>query len=191
MTISQRFDKLIGQAPWVAVVLYPLLVGLFVVVAVITAIDLNSRREAWSAARDVLQQVEGRGVARRVNVATDDVSVPAGSPFLEGSSVSVAGAALLQRLTGAIVKVGGNILSSQIDLQALPSKPGYISVTTNSELDSRSLQPLLYDIEAGMPFLFVDQLVVQAPAANAATANAQGGKLRVLMSVSGQWQRAK
>ncbi|WP_368681210.1 GspMb/PilO family protein [Acinetobacter baumannii] len=51
------------------------------------------------------------------------------------------------------------------------------------------MQPLLYDIEAGMPFLFIDQLVVQAP--SGAGGNGQGGKMRVLIAGSGQWQRAK
>lgn len=190
MTVTQRVEQLIGRAPWVAVVLYPALVGLFMFIVAVTLVDLSNRRDAWSAARDVLQQVEGRSLARHGNAGAVGVAVPAGSPFLEGSSVSVAGAALLQRLTGAIARAGGNILSSQVDLQALPSKPGYISVTTSSELDSRSLQPLLYDIEAGMPFLFIDQLVVRAPT-GAGAGNAQGGKMRVLMSVSGQWQRAK
>jgi general secretion pathway protein M len=47
---------------------------------------------------------------------------------------------------------------------------------------------LLYDLEAGMPFLFVDQLVAQGPAAPAVTPE---GKLRVVISVSAQWQGAK
>ena len=43
-------------------------------------------------------------------------------------------------------------------------------------------------LEAGMPFLFIDQLVAQGPAVPGATPE---GKLRVLISVSGQWQAAK
>ena len=188
MTIAQRVEWLIGRAPWVAVTLYPALVGLFTFIVAATLVDLHDRRDALSAARDVLQQVEGRSIARNGNAGATDISVPAGSPFLEGSTISVAGATLLQRVTSAISRVGGNILSSQVDLQASQSKPGFVSVTASSELDGPSLQPLLYDLEAGMPFLFVDQLVVQAPAG---AANAQGGKMRVLISVSGQWQRAK
>lgn len=190
MTIVQRVKQLIGRAPWIAVVLYPALVGLFTFIVVATLVDLSNRRDALFAAQDVLRQIEGRSLVRRGGVGESDVAVPAGSPFLEGSTISVAGAALLQRLTGAITRVGGNILSSQVDLQASPSKPGFISASTSSELDSRSLQPLLYDIEAGMPFLFIEQLVVQTPS-GAGTGNAQGGKMRVMISVSGQWQRAK
>jgi general secretion pathway protein M len=39
-----------------------------------------------------------------------------------------------------------------------------------------------------MPFLFVDQLVVQAP--QASTGEESGGRMRVLLGVSGQWQGA-
>jgi general secretion pathway protein M len=164
MTVAQRVEHLVRRAPWVAVATYSALVGLFVFIVVTTLFDLSDRRDAWYAA------------------------VAAGSPFLEGSTVSVAGAALLQRLTGAVARVGGNILSSQVDLQTSPSKPGFIRVTASTELDGPSLQPLLYEIEAGMPFLFIDQLVVQVPSG---AGNAKGGKMRALISVSGQWQRAK
>ena len=58
------------------------------------------------------------------------------------------------------------------------------------ELEQPAVQQLLYDIEAGMPFLFIDQLVVQAPEGGTG-AEAGGGKMRVLLGVSGQWQGGK
>ena len=45
-----------------------------------------------------------------------------------------------------------------------------------------------FAIGLGIPFLFVDQLVVQAPASSAASGD---GKLRILLAVSGRWQGAK
>jgi general secretion pathway protein M len=65
---------------------------------------------------------------------------------------------------------------------------GYIGVITSCELDQPSLQKLLYDLEAGFPFLFVDQLVAQAPVASSAN---QEVRMRILLSVSGQWQGTK
>ena len=38
-----------------------------------------------------------------------------------------------------------------------------MSLIASCEVDQPALQQLLYDIEAGMPFLFVDQLEAQAP----------------------------
>ena len=49
-----------------------------------------------------------------------------------------------------------------------------------------ALQQLLYDLEAGMPFLFIDQLMVQAP-----VVGVQESRTRVLLSVSGLWGGSK
>jgi general secretion pathway protein M len=84
-----------------------------------------------------------------------------------------------------VTKAGGNVLSSQLDLQGPHAKAGFVSMVANCELDQSALQAMLYDLEAGMPFLFVDQLDIQ-------TATATGdGKLRFLLGVSAQWQGAK
>jgi general secretion pathway protein M len=65
-----------------------------------------------------------------------------------------------------------------------------VSLTASCELDQPALQQLLYDLEVGMPFLFVDQLVIQAPEAGTGQEGA-AGRMRVLLGVSGQWQGAK
>ena len=100
----------------------------------------------------------------------------------------MAGAALLQRVTAAVTKIGGSVLSSQVDLQGTEAKAGFLSVIASCEIDQPGLQQLLYDVEAGMPFLFIDQLVVQAPSSFGTSAE---GKLRVLLTVSGQWKGGK
>ena len=107
-------------------------------------------------------------------------AIPAGSPFLEGQTVTIAGAALLQRVAGAVTKVGGNVLSSQVELQGMQAKDGYVNLIASCEVEQATLQQLLYDIEPGMPFLFIDQLVAQVP-----TSGTKGGRMRVLISVSG------
>jgi general secretion pathway protein M len=116
------------------------------------------------------------------------VTVPSGSAYLEGATVTIAGATLLQRVAGAVVKLGGNVLSTQLDLQGAPSRTGFLSMIASCEIEQPQLQQLLYDLEAGMPFLFVDQLEVQTPLAAPGSA---GGKLRILLVVSGQWRGAK
>jgi general secretion pathway protein M len=57
-------------------------------------------------------------------------------------------------------------------------------------MEQPALQKLLYDLEVGMPFLFVDQLDVQVPQTTAANETAVG-KIRVVLGVSGQWQGNK
>jgi general secretion pathway protein M len=114
--------------------------------------------------------------------------MPAGSAFLEGATVTIAGAALIQRVAGAVTKFGGNVLSTQVELKGTQSKAGFLSILASCEIDHVGLQQLLYDLEAGMPFLFIDQLIVQAPSTLSSSGS---GKLRILLAVSGQWQEAK
>ena len=107
---------------------------------------------------------------------------------LEGATVTIAGATLLQRVSGAVTKFGGNVLSTQLDLQGTQSRTGFLSMIASCEIDQPELQKLLYDLEAGMPFLFIDQLVVQPPLTMSGTG---GGRLRLLLTVSGQWRGTK
>jgi general secretion pathway protein M len=86
-----------------------------------------------------------------------------------------------------VTSFGGSIQSSQVELQGAQGKAGFVGIITSCELDQSALQKLLYELEAGLPFLFVDRLVVQAPIALSAT---QEGRLRVLLAVSGRWEGA-
>jgi len=149
--------------------------------------DVLSRRAEVTASAAMLEQFEGRRPATTRGGA-GSVGAPSGSPFLEGATVTVAGAALLQRVTAAVAKLGGSVLSSQVDLQGTEAKAGFLSVIASCEIDQPGLQQLLYDVEAGMPFLFIDQLVVQAPSSIGSSTE---GKLRVLLTVSGQWKGDK
>jgi len=172
--------------PLPAAVAYLGVIAVLLFVIVSSATDMLGRRATVAATTAMLEQFEGR----RAPVAGKggDVSAPSGSPFLEGATVTIAGAALLEHVTAAIARLGGNVQSSQIDLQGSQSKNGFITMIASCDIDQPGLQRLLYDLEAGMPFLFVDQLVVQTVTG---PASGSEGKLRILLSVSGQWQDAK
>ena len=113
-----------------------------------------------------------------------------GTPFLEGPTVTVAGATLLQRVAAAVGNVGGTIQSSQVDVSGTQAKDGFVGLLVSCEMEQPALQKLLYDLEVGMPFLFVDQLDVQVPQTTAASEGGVG-KIRVVLGVSGQWQGGK
>jgi general secretion pathway protein M len=174
-------------APLPAVTLYVGVMILLLFLVASSLSDIFSKRADVAASATMLEQFEGRRPAA-VRAQAPDGAGPAGSPFLEGATVTVAGAALLQRVTAAVTKLDGNVLSSQVDLQGTQSKAGFLTIIASCDIDQPGLQQLLYDVEAGMPFLFVDQLVVQAPASFAASGD---GKLRILLAVSGQWRGAK
>jgi general secretion pathway protein M len=173
------------RRPFFAAPLYFAAMVLLLFVIGGTIADILSQRAQVAAAAAMLEQLEGRKVVsgQGAGAAGHD-----GSPFLEGATITVASAALLERVTAAITKLGGNVLSSQVDLQGNQSKSGFVTVVANCEIDQLSLQRLLFDIEAGQPFLFIDQLSLQAPPAFGSSG---GGKLRVLIGVTGQWQGTK
>jgi len=187
MSISQLFTTFLTRFPAGAAILYVGVVTVFAITAWTTVAQILERREAVAATATVLSQLEGRtrpGPRGREKEA-DAVS---SSPLLEGGTVTVGGANLLQRVAASITRLGGNITSTQVDLEGPQAKDGFVGVTVNCEMAQPALQELLYDLEAGMPFLFVSQLVAEGPAGPATTPE---GKLRVLISVSGQWQGAK
>ena len=177
----------LARFPIVAAVGYVAVVAAFLAAAWFHVSDFLERSQLVEETSNILSHLEGRGPASsRANV--HGTPVMTGSPVLEGPTVTVAGAALLQQVAGAVTRVGGNILSSQVDLQGAQSKNGFVKVSVDCEVDQPSLQQLLYDLEAGMPFLFVDQLVAQA---TETTTNALSQKMRVSLLVSGQWQGVK
>jgi general secretion pathway protein M len=188
MNVSNLFTSFLVRFPSGAAILYVGLVMVFAITAWTTVAEILARRDAVAATASVLSQLESRNPAASRGQAKDGEPAVPGSPLLEGATVTVGGANLLQRVAGSVAKVSGNILYTQVDLQGTQSKDGFVSVTVSCEVDQPVFQQLLYDLEAGMPFLFVDQLVVQGPAVPGMTPE---GKLRVLISVSGQWQGSR
>jgi general secretion pathway protein M len=187
MKTAHPIDRYLVRYPGVATLAYGLALVVLLLIAWGALASVYERYTAYVAAGELLDQMEGRKPgAAGVNAGAN--AAPTGSPFLEGPTVTVAGAALQQRINGAVTKVGGNVLSSQVDLEGSKAKQGYVSLVASCEVDQPALQQLLYDLEAGMPFLFVDQLVVQAPQSGTSE---EGGRMRVLLGVSGQWQGAQ
>ena len=184
MSAFDASRKIITTSPMVAVALYAGLVVALLFVVVTSIVDVVGRRGEVASSAAMLEQLEGHRPA--VKGAPGDVTMPAGSAYLEGATVTIAGATLLQRVAGAVVKFGGNVLSTQLDLQGPQTRTGFLSMIASCEIEQVQLQQLLYDLEAGMPFLFVDQLVIQTPVVESGS-----GKLRILLAVSGQWRGAK
>lgn len=174
--------------PLLAVVAYVTVVAVLLTLAWGAVEDILERRQSVAEASDLLAQLDGRKASPLNPAEAAGVQAPAGSPFLEGHSLTVAGAALLQRVAGAVTNVGGNVLSSQVDVQGAQAKEGYVSVIASCEIEYPALQRLLYDLEAGMPFLFIEQLVAQSPQASSAP---ETGRMRLLLAVSGRWQGEK
>jgi general secretion pathway protein M len=186
MNTRHPIDPYLQRFPIPAALAYVAVVVLFLLTIFVALAGILDHRRAVAAASDMLARLEGRTPVSYADGGTEAGPAPTGSPFLEGQTVTVAGAALLQRVASAVNQVGGSVLSSQVELEGTQSKDGFVSLIASCEMDQASLQKLLYDLEAGMPFLFVDQLVAQAP-----VSASEGGRTRVLLAVSGLWPGEK
>ncbi|MGX1324330.1 general secretion pathway protein M [Bradyrhizobium sp. USDA 377] len=180
--------RVLTGSPLVAVSLYIAIAGGLLLMAGLSIADVIAHRQALAESSDLLDQLRGRKGGAKY-AATSPAEHP-GTPFLEGPTVTVAGANLLQRVAAAVGNVGGSVQSSQVDVSGAQVKDGFVGLVVSCELEQPALQKLLYDLEAGMPFLFVDQLDVQVPQTTA-LGDAPTGRVRVILGVSGQWQAGK
>jgi len=185
---GQTITRTLTRSPLIAVTLYAAVVAGLLVTAGIAISDILDHARALAQTSDLLDQLQGRS-GRSASASLLTAEHP-GAPFLEGPTVTVAGAALLQHVAAAVSKVGGTIQSSQVDVSGTQAKDGLVDLVVSCEMEQPSLQKVLYDLEVGMPFLFVDQLDVQVP--QTTTGNESGaGRIRVVLGVSGQWQGGK
>jgi general secretion pathway protein M len=136
--------------------------------------DVDALRERLAA----LKAHERGGAGPAANAAD-------GSPLLREATITLAGAALQQRVEQAVARAGGALQSDEVALDGPGEKDGLIRVTANLELAQSGLQPLLYDLEAGMPYLFVEALDVQSPQA---LGEADNGPMRIALTVSSRWE---
>jgi general secretion pathway protein M len=187
MNSGQAITRTLTHSPLIAVALYVAVAGGLLAVAGLAVADILDHQRALAQTSDLLDQLQGR---KARGGASSVAAEHPGTPFLEGPTVTVAGATLLQRVAVAVGNVGGTIQSSQVDVLGTQAKDGFVGLVVSCEMEQPSLQKVLYDLEAGMPFLFVDQLDVQVP--QTTSTNDQGtGRIRVVLGVSGQWQAGK
>jgi len=177
MNPAQSNDTYLRHRPRLSGVIYVALIVACCLTIAYASTDLMEGYRAHATSLEMLSRLEGR------NQISSKNSRP-GSPFLEGQTVTQAGAALLQRITSTITKSGGTVVSSEIVPQQTQSNDGYVAALANFELEQEALQKVLYEIEEGLPFLFVDQLDVQS-------SSEPGGRLRVRLGVAGPWPGGK
>ena len=187
MTLTSISGDASGRREALAVLAY-----ICVVIALLASLlwfvnDLWGRSSEVAAAQQQLDQITEHLRSRpSASIASDPRAN--GSPFLEGRTITIAGAALEQRIGDAVAKAGGALTSAQVDLDGPEAKNGFVTLTASVEVAQAALQTIFYDIEAGMPFLFVDKLSIQSPED---FGEPESGRMRMTVSVVGQWRPSK
>jgi general secretion pathway protein M len=182
MISSRQLFEYFSRYPSLPALGYGGVILLLVLIALVAVINVAQRHSRVVEAADLLARLEHRAPISARGGPRASSADPQGSPFLQGQTVTIASAALLQRVTAAITHAGGTVVSSEVQPNEGHAPDGFVRISTTCDIEPKALRGLLYDIEAGMPFLFIDQLLAQAP--ERANGN---GRLRVVLAVSGMW----
>jgi len=184
MITSRQLSEYLSRYPSLPALGYGGAILLLVLIAVVAVIDVVQRHSQVVSAADLLARLEHRAPAVGRGEFRASSADPQGSPFLQGQTVTIASAALLQRVTAAITKAGGTVVSSEVAPKEGHAADDFVRINATCDIEPKALQALLYDIEAGMPFLYIDQFLAQA-----SEPTNGNGRLRVVLGVSGMWRR--
>jgi general secretion pathway protein M len=179
-TIQHPLAAYIGRHSTLAAVIYLALLALLIATTSLMVVGLSESYGERNASLDRLTRLEGHETHSNSDLPSGVEAWPPGSPVLEGSTVTIAGAALLQRVSSAITRANGSLDSSELEGPQPEAKDKLLRATATFEIAQPALQNVLFDIEGGMPFLFIEQLFVNP-------VSEDGRKVRVVARVSGRW----
>jgi general secretion pathway protein M len=147
-------------------------------------------RELQASYNEKLEMLDGLKrralVAPRMEAsATKDLD----AVTIEAPSETVAASALQRYLLHRLESAGGFVKSVQAEPKRETISPGAqrLSAQLTFDASTEALQRLLFELETGLPFLFVDALAVQPATAVEAGART-GDRLRVTLMVSSYWK---
>jgi general secretion pathway protein M len=141
--------------------------------------------ENATAARQ-LDALRARVAAIRSSLGDATVTPETGSEaYLPPGTPALAGATMQQRLADTIANTGGRLLESQVlPSDTSGSEPGRVDFQVSFETRIAGLQQALFDVETGVPVLFVRNLSLRALEGEGSDLDTDP-TLRVELTVSG------
>lgn len=156
---------------------------LAVVIAVVVGSGLIAGRDAEVVEKsETLADLRARALPARAGRS----AVPAAEAYLGGETEAIAGNRLQERLTGAVEAAGGTPVS--VGLTEVTDGIGgarRIGAEITFQAKNDGLQAVLFTLETGAPYVFVDGLVVQ-PEVSGRTED--DPPLRVTLTAAAYWR---
>lgn len=150
------------------------------------ASELGNTRLELATRESELELLKRRNVLRQANAPDALVA----DPFLEGQTLSLAANALQQRIVGLVEETGGKLASIGVEPPSdEPQMRARVLVQATADMTVDALQTLLFRLESGAPFIFVESLSVQRLQDDEAKGVNDAQRLHVDLRVTG-YQRA-
>jgi general secretion pathway protein M len=158
-------------------------VALLAVGAASTAIELRDEQASVASLSEQSRSLE----ARSHHLSARQKREVSASPFLDAPTITLAGATLQQRVETAVLAADGRLISSNVEVGGRGSERR-VRLDAELTISQPGMQKLLYDLETGAPYLFVDSFEARAPERSDGE---QPGAMHVSMALSGQWGGGK
>jgi general secretion pathway protein M len=168
------------------------LFGLLLVCAIAPALALKARSDAAQALADANDLVKRLTAAqRRVGDKAGDRAPMAEAPpeaFLSAQTPGLATAQLEAYLSDLAETFHASLTSSSAQQADSSDTPDIVRVQAHIDVDYESLQPLLYKLEAGAPYIFVDSLALR-PANAASKRGGEGAPMKATLGLKAIWRQ--
>jgi general secretion pathway protein M len=168
------------------------LAGSLLVCIIAITVSFQMRSDAAQDLADrgeLLSRVEARAKASSDARARSGAVAPAAA-FLDAPTQGLAGAQLQAHLEQMATIHHAVLISSSIEAAKREDPPDSIRLQATVDLNLQALQTLLYQLESGTPYVFVDSLAVQVSGATSQRA-AEDPLLRISFGLRAVWRRGK
>jgi general secretion pathway protein M len=142
--------------------------------------ELDMRRELLSRLEASARSDEERGSSR----------VAPAAAFVTAPTQGLAGAQLQAYLQGVTDTHHAVLISSGVEPAKGEDQPGSIRLQATLEASVQSLRTLLYQLESGTPYVFVESLNIQVAAVNTQRP-VEDPLLRITLELRAVWRREK
>jgi hypothetical protein len=143
----------------------------------------DAGREAFER-REILSRLE----AKQLTTASRPIAVAPPAAFLDASTQGLASAQLQSYLAHLADGQRASLVSSGGEAAKRDDAPDTIRLQATLDMNLKALRAFLYQLESGMPYVFVDALTVQPAGAMAGRA-VEDPLLRTTLSLRAFWRR--
>lgn len=155
--------------------------------AAMAGLSLRERNDAAREAherREMLSRIE----ARQRTISDAPIATAPASAFLDASTQGLASAQLQSYLAQLAGAQKATLVSAGAEGAKHDDLPDTIRLQATLEMNSKALRAMLYQLESGMPYVFVDALTIES-AGGISGRSAEDPLLRITLSLRAFWQR--
>ncbi len=165
--------------------------GIFLVCVLTIGVSIGMRSAAQQELvdrQDMLARLQAQAARQPVSRSSQLVAGTApAAAFIAAPTAGLASAQLQTHIEQVAASQQATLMSSGVDTAAHDATPDAIRMQATLDLHLKSLQALLYQLESGTPYVFVETLSVQP---SASEAGSDDPTLHLTVGVRALWRRS-